>query len=652
MKFKIIFLFQIIIATNFIIAQNVDFKKKNFEDKKKFSKAYNELLEGQGYYDQKVYHLALPHLLQANNFNPNNAELNYMIGDSYLNAVYSWRSLAYLKKAYQLNPTYSLDILYKLGQAYQHNYLFDSAKATYEQFKISLSPETLYDWNELIKKRIEECESGKKLMENKTEGLVVNLKAINSKYPEYAPVLTADGETMYFTSRRPNTTGGEQDLEDFQYFEDIYVSHYDSGKWSAPQNIGAPINTNFHDATVGLSPDGQQMYIYRGNINGGDIFVSNLDGEKWGTPVDLPQPVNTEYHENSASISFDYKTLFFISDRPGGLGGRDIYYATKQNDGTWGNVKNIGAPINTKYDEDAVFIHPDGKTLYFSSKGHNTMGGYDIFKSVLQDDSTWSEPENMGYPINSPDDDVFFIVTADGHKGYYNSVREKGVGDRDLYVIVFADSLKKEKKDLVLIKGTVKSKDGQPIASSIEIYDNDKNKNIGNFKSNKATGEYLISLPFGKNYAMFVKADNRLFKTINFDLKDSIDYQKFQRDIILDTIMVNAKTVLNNIYFDYGKYTLRKESYGTLNRVVDFMKEYPAIKVEISGHTDNVSSIRTNQPLSENRAKAVYTYLIKHGIEASRLTSAGYADKYPVVPNDTREHRQMNRRVEFKIIAK
>ena len=151
---------------------------------------------------------------------------------------------------------------------------------------------------------------------------------------------------------------------------------------------------------------------------------------------------------------------------------------------------------------------------------------------------------------------------------------------------------------------------------------------------------------------MFVKADNRLFKTINFDLKDSTDYQKFQRDIILDTIMVNAKSVLNNIYFDYGKYTLRKESYGTLNRVVDFMKEYPAIKVEISGHTDNVSSIRTNQPLSENRAKAVYTYLIKHGIEASRLTSAGYADKYPVVPNDTREHRQMNRRVEFKIIAK
>ena len=642
-----------ILASYNSFTQNVNFTKSNFKGNKNYGKAYNNFLDGRDYYDQGVYNIALNYFLPANEFNPDNAELNFMIGDCYLHSIYKDKALEYLKKSWELDPEFSEDIHLMLGQAYQYNYKFKEAKKEYYEYKISLSPNELYEKTDLIKKKMSECNNGLVLMANPTGGMVVNLKKINSEASEYGPIITADGKTMYFTSRREGSTGGKQDLNDFQPFEDIYVTHKKGYQWETPENIGPPINTPTHDATVGISPDGQELYIYRGNVNGGDIFTSTLYGSDWSEPVALPAPINSPAHENSASLSFDNKTLYFVSDREGGYGGRDIYVVTRDENGIWGEVKNIGDKINTKYDEDGVFIHPDGKTLYFSSKGHNTMGGYDIFYSVKDKNGNWTEPKNMGFPINSPDDDVFFVVTADGQQGFYSSVRKDGTGGKDIFVINFSTNIEdKSDKELTLVQGKITDDQDNPVQADIEIYDVDADKSIGNYHSNKETGEYLISLPAGKNYAMFVNKDDYLFYTENFNTTKHYDFEKITKNIKLEPLKVDAKTILKNIYFDYARALLKPESYPTLNRVVKFLNNNPNVNIEISGHTDNVSSLATNQPLSENRAKAVMNYLVKNGIDKSRIIAKGYADKFPVEDNNTDEGRAKNRRVELKIIKK
>ena len=635
------------------IAQNVNFEKSNFKGNKNYRKAYNNYLDGRDYYDQNVYNIALNYLLPANDFNPDNAELNFMIGDCYLHSIYKDKALKYLKRSWDLNSEFSKEIHWMIGQAYQYNYKFKEAKKEYYEFKISLSPTELYDWTDRIEKKMAECSNGMVLMANPTGGMVVNLKKINSEASEYGPIITADGKTMYFTSRRKGSTGGKLDLDDFQPFEDIYFTTKDGYSWNEPQNIGPPINTDTHDATVGISPDGQTLYIYRGNVDGGDIFTSTLNGNDWSEPVALPAPINSLEHENSASISFDNKTLYFVSNRDGGFGGKDIYVVSRNDQGIWGGVKNLGDIINTKYDEDGVFIHPDGKTLYFSSKGHNTMGGYDIFYSVKDKNDNWSQPKNMGFPINSPDDDVFFVVTADGQQGYYSSIRKDGTGGKDIFVINFSTGIDdKSDKELTLIQGKITDDQDNPVQADIEIYDVDKDKSIGQYHSNKETGEYLISLPEGKNYAMFVNKDNYLFYTENFNTTKKNDFEKITKNIKLQQLKVDAKTILKNIFFDYGNAILKENSFSTLDRVIKFMNNNPDIKIEFSGHTDNVSSLATNQPLSENRAKAVKNYLVKNGISPSRVLTKGYADKYPIADNNTEEGRAKNRRVEIKIIEK
>lgn len=649
---KKVFALLLLFASN-SFAQNMPFERVYFKGQKNYNKFHNNFLDGRDYYDQGLYSIALKYLLPAYGFNPDNAELNFMIGVCYLHSIYKDKALKYLKKSWELDPEFSKEIHFLIGKAYQYNYKFKEAKKEYYEYKISLSPNELYDKTDMIQKKMAECNNGMILMANPTGGMVVNLKTINSNASEYGPVITADGNIMYFTSRRPGTTGRKEDLNDFQPFEDIYFTRKVGYQWEMPRNMGAPINTSDHDATVGISPDGQQLYIYRGKINGGDIFVSTLDGTTWLEPVPLPEPINSPAHENSASLSYDGKTLYFVSNREGGFGGKDIYAVERNTDGVWDKLKNLGDKINTKYDEDGVFIHPDGKTLYFSSKGHNTMGEYDIFYSIKDKNGDWSEPQNMGFPINSPDDDVFFVVTADGKQGFYSSVRKDGTGGKDIFVIKFSTDIEDESdKELVLIQGKITDSENNPVQAEIEIYDVDANKNIGDYHSNKETGDYLITVPTGKNYAMFINKGDYLFYSENFNTKENINFKKIIKDIKLKPLKVDATTILKNIYFDFAKNQLKRESFPTLDRIVLFMTDNPSIKIEISGHTDNIGSKEVNQVLSENRAKAVVNYLIKKGINASRLQAKGYADKFPVADNDSEARRTQNRRVEFKIIEK
>jgi len=675
----IIFLANVLFAG----AQNVDFHRKNFpDDKKGFKKAQKSLKEGDKLYNAGVpsYPRAIDHYLEANSFNPNNAELNYKIGKCYLFTIQKDKSIEYLEKALSLNPNVALDARFLLARGYHLTLDFDKAIDTYTQFKNGLGPSDLNTYGKTVDRRIQQCNTGKELVANPVRVFIDNLgPVVNSKYPDYSPMISADEAIIMFTSRRDNSTGGKIDPQDQRYFEDILISTKVDGIWTAPKNPGKPLNSDGHDATAGLSPDGQTLFIYKG-VKGGNIYESQLKGSKWTKPKKMPKPISSKFHESSASLSPDGRTIYFVSQRPGGYGGRDIYKSTKNEKGKWGPVENLGPVINTEFDEESVFMHPDGKTLYFSSQGHRTMGGYDIFKSVYEN-GKWSVPENLGYPINTPDDDVFFTMAASGVRGYYSSERLGGLGGQDIYVITFLGEEKPlafntedellaivsqpisgavvesaveiRSSQLTLLKGFIKDdKSLKPLHAIIELYDNDLNQKIANFESNSATGRYLVSLPSGKNYGLSVNADGYLFHSENFNIRTSQGYQEIEKDILLKKVEVGTSIVLNNIFFDFDRATLRSESTSELDRLTQLLKDMPRLKIEISGHTDNIGSAAYNQRLSESRAKSVVDYLISKGINKDRLEFKGYGFEQPIAGNDTEEGRQMNRRTEFKIISK
>lgn len=661
---------------------NVDFIKKNFkEDVKGYKKAMDSLKTGDNFYNQGkyMYHFALPYYLSAENFNPNNAMLNYKIGQCFLNSSFKTLCLSYFQKAYQLNPAVAPDIHYCLGRGYHLDMDWDKAIQEYNAYMQGLDMKKDADALADTKKKIEECNNGKDLVLHPIRVFLDNLgKAINGQYPEYGPLISADESEMIFTSRRANGTGGNEiDASSGGYYEDLYISYFKNGEWTPAKDMGPPINTPDHDATAGLSNDGQTLYIYRyGKKDGGDIWQSHLDGAAWSKPKRLTSKINSDFHESSVTISPDNKTIYFVSDRPGGYGDKDIYKTTLNEKDKWGDAVNLGPTINTQYGEEGIDMLPDGKTLYFSSQGHKTMGGYDIFKSVCEN-GQWSEPENIGYPVNTPDDDVFFVLNASGKHGYFASVRKGGYGDKDLYMVTFlgpekpvalssednllagstasvsdmmAQTVTVHTTKTTLLKGIIyDSATHAPLLASIELVDNVKNQIIASFTSNSTTGRYLVTLPSGYNYGIAVKAPNYLFYSANFNLPDTASYQVVEKNIPLQSIAIGSRIVLRNIFFDFDKATLRPESTAELDRLIGLLNQYPKLKIEISGYTDNKGSQAYNQTLSQSRAKSVVDYLVAHGIAADRLTFKGYGMENPIASNDTDEGRQLNRRTEFKI---
>jgi outer membrane protein OmpA-like peptidoglycan-associated protein/tetratricopeptide (TPR) repeat protein len=671
-------------------AQNVQFFKSNFPDKpKEFREAKNNFSQGNKYYDQGpgMYMTALEYFLKAQAFNPNCAELNYKIGKCYLGSIQKTNAIEFLERSIELDPMVGAtgkdisDVQYLLGQAYHSNLDFDKAIDALHAYRRLLTPAQVAELGPVLDKRIANCEVGKELVKKPVRVFIDNLgEVVNSRYREYSPLITADESTLFFTSRRPNTTGGKRDPNDLIYYEDIYISEKDvNGNWLPPQNPPKPLNGKKHDATVGLSPDGQTLLVYKGS-NGGDIYESKLKGDKWTKPVRLPKTINTPHHESSATFSPDGRTLYFVSDRPDGYGGGDIWMSKKDKKGKWGPAVNLGPSINSRESEEGVFMHPNGKTLYFSSRGHSSMGGYDIFKSTIEK-GIWSTPENLGYPINTADDDVFFSISASGIHGYYSSVKPGGFGDQDLYMITFLGDEKpliNNTEDNLLasvaapvsetvIEPTIEIKENQltllkgivmdevtllPLGSVIELTDNDLNEIIASFESNSKTGRYLITLPSGKNYGMAVKADGYLFHSENFNIPPTTSYREVNKDILMKKVAVGSTIVLNNIFFDFDKSTIRPESHAELDRLLNLLTSMSSMKIEISGHTDNIGSSAYNKRLSEARAKAVVDYLIGKGIKSDRLTFVGHGFDLPIATNDTEEGRQMNRRTEFKILSR
>lgn len=643
--------------------QDVEFKKANFKSNPTgFKNALKHLQAGDMYYMNHLYSKALDEYLAANAFNSESAELNGKIGDCYLYSSHKEKSLDFLVKAYKLNKTIDGYYVFLLGRSYHMLEQFENAITYYNKsktLKSSIDSKLL----EKATKAIEECKAGELLIKKPINVEIVNLsEAINTEFQEYVPVINADESEMFFTSRRADGVGGGIDEVIGDYYEDIYYSEKENGEWKTAVNIGEPVNSNRHDATVGLTVDGNTLFLYRDNERGiGNVYMTVRKGQSWTEPEALPEPINSRYKEPSACFDHTGKVIYFVSNRPGGEGGLDIYKATLGEDLKWGNVENLGPTINTPYDEDAVFMHADGKTLYFSSKGHNTMGGFDIFMSTL-DKGIWSKPVNIGYPVNSPDDDICFVVTANGETGYYTSNKVDGKGKRDIYRVTFLDIIKENNRPkLTLFKGVVKNKKtGAPINATIEVYDNDEGKLIGTYESNSATGKYMISLPSGHDYGINVMAEGYLFYSENFNLPESKVYEEVQKDIELEKIEVGRKVVLNNIFYDYNDASLRDKSYNELDKVVLLLSKNPKLRLEISAHTDARGGDSYNLELSQRRAQSCVNYLVSKGVDKSRLVAKGYGEKKPIISEEDindfsteeqkEEAHQRNRRTEFKIL--
>jgi outer membrane protein OmpA-like peptidoglycan-associated protein len=680
--------------------QNVEFDKVNFKDNKK------ELKEAQRHIElgdlmvnkpNPKYNQAIDFYEVANKINPNNADLNYKIGICYINTNQKRRALEYFQKAYQLKPNVNKEIHYYLGWSHQMNHNWDRAIQELEKYKKEIPANDAVSLQK-VDKKIFECNSGKELQKKPVRVFIDNLGPnINSEYPDYSLVMNADASEVWFTSRRPSTTGGAKDENIDDWFEDIYYSKRTGKKtWSPAQNAGPPLNTKGHDAAVAINPDGSRMIVYIDDKGDGNLYESIKKGGQWGNPQKLKE-ICSPYHEPSACYSYDGRKLYFVSNRPTDSKSKDpkdkdIYVAHwNKEKKKWDNITRLPETINSPYDEDGIFLHPDGKTLYFSSKGHNSMGGCDIFYSRLQDDDTWTKPVNIGHPINTPDDDIFFVVAANSRYAYMTSYRSDGLGDKDFYLITFLGDEKQpllnsedvllagtgvavkekviepainiERSRLALLKGLVRDdKTKKPLYADIELIDLEKNLAIGEFNSDEISGKYMVSLPAGKNYGIAVKAEGYLFHSENFELPKDADFKEFIKNIDMKKIEVGEVIILKNIFFDFDKSSIRNESMNELERLTQLLESYPNLRIEISGHTDSRGSASYNKDLSQNRAKSVVDYLIKKGINPKRLEFKGYGKDNPVIKDEEiarlsgekekEEAHQENRRTEFKIIGK
>lgn len=540
---RIILSFLIIIPSALTFAQKAEYRNK-------FTEGNYLLLESN-------YVQALKNFFEAYAIDSTNSNINYKIGYCYLkSAIGRDKALPYLEKAVVKTSLRYTDIepseknapinaYFYYGQALHLNYRFDEAIAYYEKFKSYLRPsqkELLDDVN----RQIQIANTAKLLVAAPFNVVIKNLgDSINSPYSDHSPVLSADENTLIFTSRRAGSTGGDKTIED-QFYEDIYIAYRKpDSTWTKPVSISPNINTTTHEATVGLTADAQTLLIYK-DINGGDIYFSELDGANWTFPQAMGSDINSPYWETSACLTPDGKTLYFVSDRKeGSLGGKDIWRCVKLPNGKWSKATNLGAPINTPYDEESPFIHPSGNILFFSSNGHQTMGGYDVFFSN-REEGNWTEPLNIGYPINTTDDDVFYVTSPDGKRGYYaSSSRPEGYGEKDIYVVSIPE---RKEQPLVLIKGTIITANGEPLPSDLEIVATNNETGIvtGVYKPLQRDGSFTIIIPPGSNYTLSYQQDGQEFFNEVMEVPLDAAYQEINKAIRLKAVSFGQPVTVNN----------------------------------------------------------------------------------------------------------
>ncbi len=539
--------------------------------------------------------------VQAATLDPSNLRANWMAGSLYLETINKDQALPYLLRIFEVRPKYRFDILYQIGRAYHYGLDFDNAISYYERYKKKVLSDRSYRGRDrvmpkVVSRRILECKNGKEIITKPSQYSIEPIgEEINSPWPDYAPVLNRKGDVMIFTSRRQEgNTSPDVDKDNF-YFEDVFISRKQGDSWSPAENIGPPINTRYHDANIYLSADGNRLYLYK-DTGYGDVYYSDYEGGSWSEPKFLTNKINsTIYSENSVSETSTSDMIFYTSSRPGGEGGIDIYYCIKDNKGNWYKSKSLGPVINTSGNEDSPFLAYDGKTLYFSSTGHKGYGGYDIFKSVYDSlNQEWSIPENLGYPVNTPDDEISFQISQDQRTGYYASVREGGIGYTDIFKVKYhGNSI--DNSDLIAAVRQRNSTENT-LESPTEVAQTNEVEEVG--------------------------------------------YSEAELKLMDHT---------HPIFFNSDQSSIQEQHQAELDSIIQLIHKYSFLNIDIAGFASADGNPRYNLELSNKRAIIVLDYLVDHGLDESRIVARGFGSITDDEDGDPESHRRADVRIVSRV---
>ena len=608
--------------------------------------AQKSYLQANKYIGDKAYSLAIAELKKAvsedNKFTAAYQQLGDLyrrLGD-YPNAVSSY------KKVIEIDPEFYNVTYFGLGESELNTGAYESALIHFKKYASStgLSDESKIKTG----KYIADCLFSLQAIKTPVSFKAVNMgTGVNSAQDEYLPVITADEKRIIFTRKSSNN-------------EDFYTSVKSPEGWLKAISLSPNINTfEFNEGAQCISPDGNYLFFTGCNRPDGlgrcDIYISKWEGSEWSRPFNIGAPVNTPGWESQPSISADGRTLYFVSTRNGGKGGYDLWKSELMKEGSWSVPVNLGPEINTPYDEQSPFIHPDDQTLFFSSNGWPGLGNKDLFvtrkKNPGEQKTLWEKPQNLGYPINTFGEESGLSINSTGNIAFFASDKQGGSGGFDIYSFEMPEKLRPTA--VTYVKGLVADGNSRkPLEAKIQII----NLKTGAFAfddtTNPFTGEFLATMTPGNSFALNVSKPGYLFYSQNFtpDLKQAV--KPYMIEVLLQKIEIGGMVVLNNIFFETNKFDLLPESKTELGQLITFLNENPGVSIEIAGHTDNIGDDSSNQALSESRAKTVYDYLIQNKVPSSKLSFKGYGEGKPLNDNSTEENRKNNRRTEFKFIRK
>ena len=625
-------------------------KTYSIKDKKAI-KQYEEALADYQMHDLVGTQLKMEALVKSK---PDFIEAQFMLAQVYDEQGHTEKAIEPLKAALALDEAFYPAGWMMLSECY-------FAQGDYEEAEKAITRFMPYPKESVQQEKrsqllVSSCVYAKKSLNNPVPFEPVNMgPGVNTEFDEYYPCITADEQTLLFT-RLIADEGAYMGMQ-----EDFFLSRNEGDKWGPAQPV-KEINTKQNEGAPTLSADGEMLIFTacetadgswggdRQGIGSCDLFYSTRTGNGWTPPQNMGA-VNSGTWESQPSFSASGRTLYFVRGKrtAGGIREQDIYFSNLDHNNRWSPPQKVPGRINTIFEEESVMIHPDGQTLYFSSNGHTGMGGLDIFMSRMLPNGDWDVPVNLGYPINTFTDENSLQVTADGDLALFASEREGGFGGLDLSQ--FKLYARAQPTPVTYVKGTVSDKlSFKKLEAHLELIDLETGKLMIESYSNQGTGDFLLCIPSGKDYALNVNKEAYLFHSENFSLKNYQSLEPYKLDIQLQKLRPGATIVLNNVFFETSKWDLMTISQTELNKLVDLLKANPTKKIEISGHTDNVGSDDANMTLSNNRANSVVEYLTKHGIPAAQLTSKGYGETSPIATNETEEGRAKNRRTEFKIL--
>jgi len=616
--------------------------------------ARKQLRTANKFFNKENYRAALPYYEEALAADANNAKALYRAGISYL-TFDKEKSADYLYRAQQLKPKVDSDIEYWLGRVDHINYRFDRAVEHFQAYQKEI-PKRNVERREEVAQLIQHAKNAKRETANPKDVFVRNLGgSVNTAFSEHSPVISSDYNYLLFTSRSEAATGGKE-ARDGEYFEDIFeTTRLGEDEWEKPRIVPGALNSPGHDASIQLFDNDTKLLLYQ-SINNGDIMVSERQPDgAWGTPRSISEKVNTPDFESDAYITPDGKTLFFSTSHYSENGDLDLYMIQQNNNGNWGTPKSLGKTINTPFDDDSPYLGSEG-TLYFASRGHNSMGGYDIFSAKYDSVARrWARPVNLGSPINTPDDDTYYRLAPDGSYAYLSSYRIGGFGEKDIYTINYIRNAS--------LNGQVFTKaDSIPIPGVELIFNGlqaDKRPISYRDVTRPDSGAYVVQVLSGRKYQVQLSRDNQVIETQEFEvpvvLSDTAAItQNFYIDFVDTTgvLVASGTFAMKPVYFDLDEYVLRPESTQELDSIARIMKANPNINISIEGHTDARATDEYNMTLGQNRADAAYDYLVSQGISPKRLVTVTYGERRPVAPNTSEENMQLNRRTEFKVLPR